>query len=371
MKKGAAPSTVDQVDEARADRAAKSYMAAQDAVLKAVGLGGEARISLARKNKESGEWEHIKSFPADHFDMDQVALEYGGGHYRVLVYGVREDGSKGWLEGMGTVFDIAGESLPIRRQSAPAVNVTEGAPAARGGPDTLMLVLLDQANRRADDLRETLLALIGAERKGGSGDGALDKTLETLSRFGVLGGDKGPGFDPQKYATDLVDMWHKGIERGEELAPGRRSSTGFADVVREVAPILKDGMDMFREAQGNTPPLKLVPGAAAKPGPVAPPTAVDLSTLPPWLQAVHKYLPLLVGMAVFGSEPEGVAVDVLNKLDEDTVAALTQDVQVEGWEQKTLGLLPPQLSQAHAGWTQRVLAAIKAEVLRPEEPEGK
>lgn len=271
---------------------------------------------------------------------------------------------------------------PLGSKMFQIVDLKDGAPkpdaAAKSSElDPFAKMLVESQEKRADEFKTLLLAMLARNNDAPKGGGILE-TITVLSQLGLIG--KNESVNPREIVKDLHEAWADGRAVGAEQGDGGRRGGGFADVVHDVAPLVQEGFALLKNAQTPPqarPPQRALPGPAGKPpepvaGQPAAPAApvVDVATLPPWLQGVYRYLGLLVGMANADMDPEATADQILNKLPPEAEEALARDVAVEGWEAKTLGLLPPQLSQAHEGWTRAVLTAIKTALTTPpDEPE--
>lgn len=335
-------------------RAFASYLAATAVTRQVAALGAEARVYLSRR-QESGEWAHIKGIPADRFDFDWIADTFGGGHYRYAVYGVREDGSKGFLDGMGGVFDVEGLPKPST-PLAPAVAVA--APAAQDNP--LVLMLQEQARESRALLGELVKAL--GERKP-EGGGLLEQ-LAVLKQLGVLGGAR-EGVAPAEFAKGMVEQFTKGMEMGRKLEGGEPADPLSAAIEHVGGPIVERLMALDRSA----PAPALLPAQEVHgPGtevPAMPPNA------PAWYGAATPYLPLLFESAKRGAAAGSVVNLLLDNVPDAMYDALADDAARPNFVERTLAILPNgfRASEPVAAWTRAFLAEVEATLHEHEPPD--
>lgn len=377
------PPTVRAADQ-REETAAKSFLNAVDVVETVRGLS-DVQVYLGRRPEGGGEWKHLGIWPGEEFDIEAVRVKWGGGHYRMQTRGALESGKRGWIEGGSAVFDIEGPPIPV--------GGIVGAPVAperaeSSGNELLWRTMVDQANKRADDNRDLMLKMLDrqAAPTPGGGIGEIIAAVKDVMAMGQA-------VDPRQHMKDMTDAMAEGIKAGQDMKGSGNRKTEWADVVKDALPAIREvasAMTLTAQAGrrpgppprppvpslgnpaqsvGNVPPAPGTETAEAVVDGPSPP--VDRANVPPWLLQVEDKLPLLVAMANASMDPAATAEQILNKLDDDTVGALTADCRVDGWVDRTLGILPAPLSQAHVGWTTAVLDAIREIVTAPadEEPE--
>jgi hypothetical protein len=341
--RGNPPPDLDRVASIREEQSAQSYLAAFETSQKIQALGGQARVSLARRSPE-GEWAHIRAFSAQHFELDKIAEEFGGGHYRALVYGTREDGSKGWLEGMGGVFDIEGEPKIVVRgtPAAPAPVAVAVAPTVPASDPMVM------ATRMTEMIMSAVTAALGAMRPREERD-----PIETLRAAKELFAPATP-IDATKLALDSM---REGMKAAQEMEGGGDS---YAGVIREAIPVLGDVARAFA-SQSRGPERPALPPGPPPAGPNHP--AVPASDPRPlWLRELWPYLPLVANLAAAGFDAGAAASQLLAKLPDAVYENVAEDSERDGFVNRTLAILPNALVAPHGPWLTAVLAAMQAEI---------
>ena len=361
-RRGRPPKPTMQIAEALKEEAdATALLAALEVSQKIQSLGGTAKVSLARR-METGDWGHVRFFQASTFDMDKIAEEFGGGHYRALVYGQLPDGSKGYLPGMGGVFDIEGESFPITRR-APAGAAPVAAPVVAAPVPAAAEESMRMAVQMTQMVMGAVTAALASVRPAPERD-PLDMLRAAKELFS---GGQG---DPAQVVRDHIGVLREGIEVGRNLeGPG----DSYAGVLREALPMVRDVAQAITAAQGmsHAVPVPPVPvRVAVGSGPAASPEALAEATRPAWLAALWPYLPLLSGIARGGMRADLAASMLLDKLPDSLWENVAEDAARPGFADRTLAALPNAIVAPHGAWLSDVLREIVAEVSEEDDGEG-
>lgn len=346
------------------DRRSDEQQAEFDRFMEEVGPEG-AKIKLYRVVATGG-YAYCETVPCPPDVEEYITATWGGGRYQVRLRSKEN-------QPLGTKT-ITIEGAPKNPRTP------DGAPVAPhadpGALSDVAKLLIQMADKRADDanaLLRTVLETRNAAPATGTGIADIIGAVKEVMAMGRV-------VDPREQMKQMGEAMKEGMALGQEMRGGGARKTEWADVVKDALPAIGEvARAMSATAQRPAqPPRRVAPGPPAQvvgsipPAPGtetadavvdAPP--VDRANVPPWLLAVEPYLPLLVAMAHGGMNPEATADQILEKLPDDVFNALEADARVDGWIGRTLAVLPPQLSQAHAGWTTMVLTAIQAAVLEP------
>lgn len=369
-------SAVERAADVKDEAAARSFLNAVEVVEQIRGMG-DTQVYLARRPEGGGEWGHLGVFPGEEFDVEMVRKLFGGGRYRMQTRGTKEGGGRGWIEGGSAVFSIEGpQKLIGDKPVAAAPNGDSGT-----GLSPLMTMLLESERRRSDDMNRLVLALV--EGRSNTPNGGLG-LADVLAAARELRGD----VPSSKSIIDgQFEAWSKGMEMGRNIESPPEKADSFGSIVRDLAPVVSDAFKAVTansqsQARRGPPPQQrpLPPRPAAPPALPAATTETGEGTMeqgeqplgresaPPWLLTVEPFFPLLVGMAQMAFDPDATAEQIVQKIPEGPVSeAMLADVQVAGWVERTLPLLPAQLSHAHVGWTTAVLKSVHELLTAPPE----
>jgi hypothetical protein len=356
--RGPAPTVApgETMEQMREQSALDSYKAAYELSQRVQALGGAARASLARRSPE-GEWSHLRSFPASSFDLDRLADEYGGGHFRVQVFGTREDGSKGWIEGVGGVFDIEGEAILIRRGEVPV----KDEPARESGAEKVLAVLMQQ---NANMMQLLLAAIQGMRPQPSEGSDPL-KVVELAQKIAGFGTN---AIAPEQYIKDRADSYDAGFNKGVDIGTreGRRgdSDPGWPGVVRDLAgpafeairaaaPALQPPSLQARIAlMQDSPQARIAPAGQE----------VHVVNEPTWFRGLKPWLPMIGFAAQNKMAPAKAAGLVMDQISDDEYEAFADDVLGPDFAARMTPLLPAVLVQRFPEWVSQTLSAIRAAV---------
>lgn len=104
-------------------------------------IGERQPIAKIHRLNTMGQWAHLDTLGAAGIDETLIKEKYGGGQYRVYIYGTRADKSYGYLKGQSKVYTID-DSIPFkgsligRKEPAQLVLDPDGTPAGPRKPST-------------------------------------------------------------------------------------------------------------------------------------------------------------------------------------------------------------------------------------------
>jgi hypothetical protein len=320
-----------------------------------VGPAGKS-FKLYRLNVETGKFGYCEVGPRDLWSEEYVKRKWGGGKFQVRLKGEHNEplGSR--------VFEIDG----------PPVSPRGPATSGDGGEGFgLTKLLLDSAEKRADDFKAMMLTVLQAAFGQQRGSDPLE--VVKLAREIASVGTAPSGVPPEKYITDRAQSYDAGFEKGVDIGTreGRRGDAdpGWPGVVRELA------LPALEAIKSAAPALAPAPPQPARLGPVPmPPAPVppvqELHTVnePVWFAKLKKWLPMVGFAASNNMEPAKAAGMVMDQVSEDDYDAFVEDVLGPDFVARITPLLPPALVQRYPQWTSQTLEAIRSAVEEEQAP---
>jgi hypothetical protein len=289
------------------------------AELRGLGGAGEYKYTVSRVSNEPGKKSgYCKTYAIGDLSLDSIREEFGGGKYRVRV------------------TDAQGKYVSIATVDIVDLPKTASAPAAVAAPNAdlqgiaALLQSVKPATGGESGMTQILVAMIASQ-------GEMMKAIAAGNK------DKGPSpmeiiamiksMQPEKSATDPVELLLRGLELGKGMVGGESS---MMDIAREglgiIGPLI---------SQGKQPPVPVA--RLPHRGPPAP--AAQL----PHLGDAAPVAPLVTNDP---ATPEGANVKVLQQIDwiRKQLAALVhhaaRDKSPELYAEVMLDNLPPFITSA-------------------------
>lgn len=252
------------------------------------------RVYLYRKSLDTLKYGYLGPVetgedPAEFLDL--VKRRWGGGDYRAVRWGLREDGGKGFIPA------AAGGAVLFSIEGRPKYDEPEPSPDDAGGSKLeavvagLVETIREERQSRSDELMKML----------------FDSNARMMEA--VAGRPQPEAADP----TRMLEVFLEGMDRGREAA-GDSAKDGTPDPYEGVAARL---MDMVQTAGAVAP----APEALPNPEPMDdPPGAAAL--------ALREYLPNLLQAARARIPAHQVAAAVLAKAEPEAVSLVLVDPTV-------------------------------------------
>ena len=330
-----------------------------------VGPAGKT-VKLYRLNPNTGKFGYCEVCPRDVWSEEYVRRKYGGGKFQARLMGEHN-------EALGSrVFEVDGE---------PVAPKAPGVEPPREEPGGMVRLLLDSSERRADDMRSLVTALIGALGGGASRSDPLQ--VVSLAKEIAAIGQPDKGVPPEQYIKDRSDSFDRGMEKGLEIGQreGRRGEGGdtWPGVIREIAGPALEAINKAASAPQmprNMPvPVRVSPPGTPPQIPAPPPPVQEVHTMsvpkPAWFVGLEKWLPMVGFAAQQGMPPENAAVLVMQQIPDDAYDGFVDDVLGPDFVARVTPLLPPRLVAGFPEWVSQTLDAIKAAVTsEQQEQEG-
>lgn len=319
----------------------------------------DAKITLYRRQQDTGKWGLLDTYAPDMFSVDAVARKYGGGVYNALAT-ARVKGKPGRPRVANVQFtvdpNIGGEKK------------NGGEPAGRNN----LADVLEAANVQAlTSIMQTMQGTAAAANRPpidwpAIATAAAPIVVALLERRGV---------DPLETAAKLVeltrpegkapefsqlfDVFSQGLEFASDQKPD--SLSRVADTVTQL---------VDRVSKSEDAPKMLAPGEDGVPPAAAPPVPAGA---PPWLEVIRPFMGYLVKQAAAGKSPQLYAEWLVDQLPPEAVPVINGLVAEPAFPENVVAILPPQVQPA-APWF-RMLCLEVASILEavgepapPEEP---
>jgi hypothetical protein len=324
-------------------------------------LGGAgAYVMVYRKDEKSGRLKYKCKMPADSFTVEDLRQDYGGGLYQVRLF----DSTGHYIKAYS--HDIDGQ--PTAEGMRIAGQGTAPAPMAGLEPFALMMQMMISQNQMLGNL---LAAAITGKGSGGDSPSDIMKTAKELAEYAT---GRGTAADPMAMMERMMGVFNRGIEMGKSLEGG--GGGPFDSVISSFAPIF--GELLLRGGAPAAPgrvPVQLPPQNRTLPVVQPPKPAIEgqppmaITSGPAWLKDVERYLPTFVQLADLNLPPERAVDIILDGLPQATAAALEEEAKKDEFVDVSFNALPEALKGPRAEWAQKVLLALKLEVLAPTEDE--
>ena len=312
-----------------------------------VGPAGKT-VKLYRINPATGKFAYCEVCPRDVWSEEYVKRKYGGGKFqaRLMDEHAQSLGSR--------VFEVDGE---------PVAPKGPGQEAPREEPGGMVRLLLDSSERRADDMRSLVTALIGA--LGGGSQRSDPLQVVTLAKEIAAIGQPPRGIEPEQYIKDRGDSFDRGMEKGLEIGnrEGRRGGDdGWLGAVREIVPealrTINKAAEQPRLAPGQHFSQPLVSGSGA-PAPFPPPAPLppppqEVHTVgaikPAWFVGLERWMPMVGFAAQNSMPPEEAAGLVIGRIPDVAYDEFCEDVLGPDFVARVTPLLPPRLVANFPEW---------------------
>lgn len=309
----------------------------------AVGNTPESVVYLARLDRRSGKYAHLRKYDIDTFDLEEVREVFGGGEYQARP---RKEGK--FVPGT-EIFIVAGDELNpadttrlARGHYAPAPDDPDGVGGAEASTAALLRELLFEIRH----LRETPVVTANpvemAAQLGAAASAQFASMVEMLGmRTDATKGASGS--DPNSFER-MMEIFKTGMEIGRESEGGG----DYASIIGPLAQTL--GRIMENQPQKG---LEVKPDTTSKPGVTDP----DFGRRPP--RPIPAALEILLPMAREGASPEvwaDVVVDRVPGIVEEVERAHTMFGSTEGVVESLVQFQPRVTN--HQGWFGIVIKRI-------------
>lgn len=332
----------------------------------------QARISRLGVDNN---YAHLDSVQASAVDENWIRNTYGGGTYRVQLFGQRKDNTWGYLKGPAKLFRIH-ESIPFKgpllgRKDGDAPPEIRNADGTRAGGDDsdmrfmlktqmiemmkdqtesrnatsmMMMNMMKMMSESSSAMMQAMTAIMQAA-KSQPGDSGVKELLAPL--LAALVNKK----DPTEIAAQLMTLMKSGNAPGLSELGGLDGLLDLADrlnkrangdeeitmtgIIKDSLPKALDLFSQFAAQRANAPTAVEAPrpraaiSAGVEVAPAAPASSPAQPAQPAmpadeW-SAAEPYIPHLVGFAQNDADPHGVAMTVLT-LAPGPLKALIRDL---------------------------------------------